>query len=47
MGVNLVTGDYSVGASGMWIENGEISYSVSEVTIALIFKYVYEFNCGK
>ena len=34
MGVNLVTGDYSVGASGMWIENGEISYSVSEVTIA-------------
>jgi PmbA protein len=34
MGVNLVTGDYSRGAAGFWIENGELSYSVSEVTIA-------------
>ena len=34
MGVNGVTGDYSRGAAGFWIENGEISYSVSEVTIA-------------
>lgn len=34
MGVNLVTGDYSQGASGFWIENGERSYPVSEVTIA-------------
>ena len=33
-GVNGVTGDYSRGASGFWIENGEISYPVSEVTIA-------------
>jgi PmbA protein len=34
MGVNMVTGDYSRGASGFWIENGELTYPVSEVTIA-------------
>ena len=34
MGVNMVTGDYSRGASGFWIENGERTYPVSEVTIA-------------
>jgi PmbA protein len=34
MGVNLVTGDYSRGAAGFWIENGKITYPVSEVTIA-------------
>lgn len=34
MGVSIVTGDYSQGASGFWIENGEIAYPVSEVTIA-------------
>jgi PmbA protein len=34
MGVNGVTGDYSRGASGFWIENGELTYAVSEVTIA-------------
>jgi PmbA protein len=33
-GVNMVTGEYSRGASGFWIENGEIAYPVSEVTIA-------------
>jgi PmbA protein len=33
-GTNLVTGDYSRGASGLWIENGELTYPVSEVTIA-------------
>ncbi|MFO1111509.1 MAG: TldD/PmbA family protein [Bradyrhizobium sp.] len=33
-GVNNVTGDYSRGASGFWIENGEITYPVSEVTLA-------------
>jgi PmbA protein len=33
-GVNMVTGDYSRGASGFWIENGECAYAVSEVTIA-------------
>jgi PmbA protein len=34
MGVNMVTGDYSRGASGFWIENGQRAYPVSEVTIA-------------
>jgi PmbA protein len=33
-GVNIVNGDYSRGASGHWIENGEIAYPVHEVTIA-------------
>ncbi len=33
-GLNLVTGDYSKGASGFWIENGEIAYPVAEITIA-------------
>ena len=34
MGVNTVTGDYSRGASGFWIENGELAHPVSEVTVA-------------
>ncbi|WP_142847890.1 TldD/PmbA family protein [Telmatospirillum sp. J64-1] len=34
MGVNGLTGDYSRGAAGFWIENGEIVYPVSEVTVA-------------
>jgi PmbA protein len=34
MGVNGVTGDYSRGAAGFWIENGKITYPVSEITIA-------------
>ena len=33
-GTNIVTGDYSVGAAGIMIENGEFTYPVSEVTIA-------------
>ncbi len=33
-GVNLVNGDYSRGASGFWVENGEIAYPVHEVTVA-------------
>lgn len=33
-GVNIVTGDYSLGAAGLWIENGELAYPVSGVTIA-------------
>ena len=33
-GVNLVTGDYSHGATGLWIENGALTYAVEEVTIA-------------
>ncbi len=32
--INMVTGDYSRGCSGFWIENGEIAYPVSEVTVA-------------
>ena len=41
MGVNGVTGDYSRGASGFWIENGTISYPVSEVTIAGNLKDIF------
>ncbi|MHB8550721.1 MAG: metallopeptidase TldD-related protein, partial [Acidiferrobacterales bacterium] len=33
-GVNTVTGDYSRGAAGFWVENGEIQYPVEEITIA-------------
>jgi PmbA protein len=33
-GVNIATGDYSRGAAGLWIRNGELAYAVSEVTIA-------------
>lgn len=33
-GVNTVTGDYSRGASGFWVENGEIAYPVEEITVA-------------
>jgi PmbA protein len=35
---NAVTGDYSSGAAGLWIENGELAYPVSEITIAGNFK---------
>ena len=33
-GVNIVNGDYSRGAAGFWVENGEIAYPVEEITIA-------------
>jgi PmbA protein len=33
-GINIVTGDYSRGATGLWIRNGELAFPVSEVTIA-------------
>jgi PmbA protein len=33
-GVNGVTGDYSRGAAGFWVEGGEVRYPVSEITIA-------------
>ena len=33
-GVNMVTGDYSRGAAGLWIENGELAYPVEEITVA-------------
>jgi PmbA protein len=40
-GANLVTGEYSRGASGFWIENGELTYPVSEVTIASNMKDMF------
>ncbi len=40
-GVNMVSGDYSKGASGFWIENGEITYPVAEITIAGNLKEVF------
>ena len=40
-GVNGVTGDYSRGASGFWVENGEIAYPVTELTIAGNLKKMY------
>ena len=41
-GVNLVTGDYSQGAAGLWIENGELAYPVEEITIAGDLKDMYQ-----
>ena len=40
-GVNIVTGDYSRGAVGFWIESGEIQYPVDEITIAGNLKDMY------
>ena len=40
-GVDMVTGEYSRGASGFWIENGEIAYPVAEVTIASNLKDMF------
>lgn len=40
-GVNMITGEYSRGASGFWIENGELAYPVSEVTIASNLKAMF------
>ncbi len=41
-GVNLVTGDYSQGAAGLWIENGELTFPVEEITIAGNLKEMYK-----
>ncbi|MCF6288522.1 MAG: metalloprotease PmbA [Proteobacteria bacterium] len=41
-GVNTINGDYSRGASGFWVENGEIQYPVSEITIASNLKDMYK-----
>ena len=41
-GVNLVTGDYSQGAAGLWIENGELAFPVEEITIAGNLKDMYQ-----
>lgn len=40
-GINLVTGDYSRGASGFWVEKGEIQYPVEEITIASNLRDMY------
>ncbi|MBL8582005.1 MAG: TldD/PmbA family protein [Rhizobiaceae bacterium] len=40
-GVDMITGEYSRGASGFWIENGELTYPVSEVTIASNLKAMF------
>ena len=40
-GVNIVTGDYSRGAAGFWVENGEIQYPVEEITIAGNLREMY------
>jgi PmbA protein len=40
-GVNLVTGDYSQGVSGLWIENGELAFAVEEITIAGNLKDIF------
>lgn len=41
-GVSLLTGDYSQGASGLWIDKGELTYAVSEVTIAGHLKEMFK-----
>ncbi len=41
-GVNYVTGDYSRGASGFWVENGQIAYPVEEITIAGNLKDMFQ-----
>ena len=40
-GTNMVTGDYSRGAVGSWVENGEVKYPVHEVTIAGNLRELY------
>ena len=41
-GVNSVTGDYSRGAAGFWVEDGEIQFPVEEVTIAGNLKEMFQ-----
>ena len=41
-GINMVTGDYSRGAGGFWIENGELTYPVEEITIAGNLKQMFQ-----
>ena len=41
-GVNTVTGDYSRGASGFWVENGEIQYPVEEITLASTLQEIFK-----
>jgi PmbA protein len=42
MGVNNVTGDYSRGAAGFWVEHGELAYPVQEITIAGNLKQMFQ-----
>lgn len=41
-GINMVTGDYSVGASGLWVDNGEIQFFVDNLTISGNLKQMYQ-----
>ena len=41
-GLNMVTGDFSVGASGLWVENGEIQYFVDNLTMSGNLKEIYK-----
>jgi PmbA protein len=41
-GVNAITGDYSRGAAGFWVEGGEIQYPVDEITIAGNLKAMFQ-----
>ena len=41
-GVNNVTGDYSRGATGFWVENGKIQYPINEITVAGNLKDMYQ-----
>lgn len=45
-GVNTVTGDYSRGAAGFWVENGKIKYPVEEITIASNLKDMFQNICA-
>ena len=40
-GINIVTGDYSRGASGFWVENGEVQYPVEEITLASTLQDIF------
>ena len=41
-GVSLVTGDYSRGAAGFWVENGEVQFPVEEITIAANLREMFQ-----
>jgi PmbA protein len=41
-GLNMVTGDYSRGAAGFWVENGVIAYPVEEITVAGNLKEMFK-----
>ena len=41
-GTNIITGDYSVGATGFLVENGEFKYPINEITIAGNFKDMFQ-----